>query len=137
VRDRVNRAVSRGKVECTLKLQATESAQAEISLNRPLAQRCGGGGGAGRHYGARQGLRPVDILRWPGAISEPEPICSTSAAVALRCLDEALTELVATRRREGERLADMIRQRSAAMGQLVTQIAPAARKWWPAGGKNC
>ena len=123
VRDRVNRAVSRGKVECTLKFQATEGARAEVSLNRPLAQRLlAVAAELDTIMGARQGLRPVDILRWPGAVSEPEPDLQHIGSDALMCLDEALTELVATRRREGERLADMIRQRSAAMGQLVTQI---------------
>ena len=44
--------------------------------------------------------------------------------VILELVQTALDELIATRRREGEKLADMIRERVARMRELVTQATP-------------
>ncbi|HRX71658.1 MAG: YicC family protein [Candidatus Competibacteraceae bacterium] len=123
VRERIVAALSRGKVEGTLKLQTTGAALTAITLNQPLVERLLEVAGELEHLmGPGTGLRLVDVLRWPGAVSEAEPNLDEIKLTLLAGLDAALAELVATREREGQRTAEMIRQRCIAMREHVKQV---------------
>ena len=115
VRERIAAILSRGKVEGTLKLQ-TASAAPAITLNLPMVERLLEVAGELEHLmGPGTGLKLVDVLRWPGVIHEPEPDLVAIQQAILDSLDAALAELVATREREGERTAELLRQRCAAI----------------------
>ncbi|MEZ5581586.1 MAG: YicC/YloC family endoribonuclease [Candidatus Competibacteraceae bacterium] len=74
VRERIEQGLSRGKVDCTLKLQSS-NALTEISLNRPLTERLLAlASELEQMIGPGQGLRLGDLLRWPGVVSELEPM---------------------------------------------------------------
>lgn len=65
-RERIAAALSRGKVEGTLKLQ-TASAAPAITLNLPMVERLLEVAGELEHLmGPGTGLKLVDVLRWPG-----------------------------------------------------------------------
>jgi uncharacterized protein (TIGR00255 family) len=122
-RERITATLSRGKVEGTLKLQTTGAALTAITLNQPLVERLLEVAGELEHMmGPGAGLRLVDVLRWPGAVNEAEPNLDEIKQTLLAGLDAALAELVATREREGQRTAEMIRQRCAAMRGQVKQV---------------
>ncbi len=116
VRERIGATLSRGKVEASLKLQATNAAPAAISLNLPVVERLLEVASELEHMiGPGTGLRLIDVLRWPGAINEAEPNIDDIRAAVLGGLDTALTELIATREREGQRTAELLRQRCDAI----------------------
>lgn len=122
-RERIATTLSRGKVESTLKLQTTGAALTAITLNQPLVERLLEVAGELEHMmGPGTGLRLVDVLRWPGAVSEAEPNLDEIKQTLLDGLDAALAELVATREREGQRTAEMIQQRCTAMREQVKQV---------------
>ncbi|MCC8988746.1 MAG: YicC family protein [Candidatus Contendobacter sp.] len=121
-RERIAAALSRGKVEGTLKLQ-TASAAPAITLNLPMVERLLEVAGELEHLmGPGTGLKLVDVLRWPGVIHEPEPDLAAIQQAILDSLDAALAELVATREREGERTAELLRQRCAAIRIQVKRV---------------
>jgi len=121
-RERIAAALSRGKVEGTLKLQ-TASAAPAITLNLPMVERLLEVAGELEHrMGPGTGLKLVDVLRWPGVIHEPEPDLVAIQQAILDSLDAALAELVATREREGERTAELLRQRCAAIRVQVKLV---------------
>ncbi len=123
VRERIANAVSRGKVEGSLKLQSAAEGAATISLNRPLTESLlKVAVELEAMIGPGIGLRLGDLLRWPGVVSELEPELETIQSGILAGLDTALAELVATRQREGERTAGMLRQRCEAMQAQVSNI---------------
>lgn len=123
IRERVGSRLSRGKVECSLKFQAGEVEFTDISLNRHLAERLlAVAAELERLMGPGTGLRPIDVLRWPGVVSEPEPDLEPLKAQILACLDEALQELLATREREGARIVEMIQQRCDAIAGQIRQV---------------
>ena len=123
VRERIGHYLSRGKVECSLKFQSAAGALAEITLNRPLVERLlTVAAELEQLMGPGTGLRPVDVLHWPGVVSEAEPDLEEVKMAVLAGLDEALVELVATREREGNRTAEMIRQRCQASSEQVQQV---------------
>jgi len=128
VRERLTRYLSRGKTECNLKFQAAGEALTAISLNRPLAQKLlDVAAELQTVLGDEQALRLGDVLRWPGVVNDAEPDLEPLQGQILDALEQALSELVATRVREGERIAVMIRQRCEQMGehvQIVRQRRP-------------
>jgi uncharacterized protein (TIGR00255 family) len=122
-RERIVALLSRGKVEATLKLQTAGAALTAITLNQPLVERLLEVAGELEHImGPGTGLRLVDVLRWPGAVNETEPNVDEIKLALLAGLDGALAELVATREREGQRTAELIRQRCVAMREQVKQV---------------
>ncbi len=126
VRERVNQRLGRGKVECVLRYRPAPGAIGELQLNESylgqlvvLLQQ------------VQQQLpqaRQPDLL---GVLSWPEVVLTTSADLtpvqeaAMALLEQALDELVATREREGARLAELIRQRC---DQLAEQVEKARRR---------
>ena len=56
-------------------------------------------------------LDPVDVLRWPGVIADPEIDAEPLYAEALAVIDAALTAIAGMRASEGERIAAMIESR--------------------------
>jgi len=122
-RERIGGVLSRGKVECTLKLQTAGATAAALTLNRPLVERLLDVAAEVEHLmGPGTGLRLVDVLRWPGAVSEAEPDLDEIRLAILDGLDAALRELVVTREREGQRTAELLRQRCDAMRVQVELV---------------
>ncbi len=123
VRERIAAKLNRGKVEGMLKLQTTGAALTGITLNQPVVERLLEVAGELEHLiGPGAGLRLVDVLRWPGVVSEAEPDLDEIKLTLLNSLDAALAELVATREREGQRTAELIQQRCVAMREQVRQV---------------
>ncbi len=122
-RERIAARLNRGKVEGTLKLQTTGAALTGMTLNQPVVERLLAVAGELEHLiGPGTGLRLIDVLRWPGVVSEAEPDLDEIRLTLLSSLDTALAELVATREREGQRTAELIQQRCTAMREQVKQV---------------
>ena len=123
VRERIGAALSRGKVECTLKLQTAGAALTAITLNQPLVGRLLEIASELEHMmGPGTGLRLADVLRWPGVVNETEPDLDEIRLAILGCLDAALAELIATREREGRRTAELLQQRCDAIRTQVGRV---------------
>ncbi len=133
VREAVGRRLERGKIDATLRLQPTEAGAApsldRVAANQLLA--------AAEEIAALEvGLAPLsvsDVLRWPGVLRSPALDAESLGARALELLATALEELVATRRREGERLRALIEERlrgvKALLGRLTTLLPDVARDY--------
>ncbi|MBK8182825.1 MAG: YicC family protein [Candidatus Competibacteraceae bacterium] len=123
VRERIAAALSRGKVECSLKLQTTGAALTAITLNHALVERLLKIADEVEHMiGPGTGLQLGEILRWPGVVDEAEPDLDEIKQVILDCLDTALAELIATREREGQRTAELLQQRCEAIRNQVRRV---------------
>jgi uncharacterized protein (TIGR00255 family) len=69
-------------------------------------------------------LRVADVLRWPGVIAESPLDEEETRRLAAGLCRKALDELVATRTREGTKLAAAVGERIAAMRRRLEQAAP-------------
>lgn len=69
-------------------------------------------------------LRVGDVLRWPGVIVESPLDEDQTRRLAAEVCARALDELVASRTREGAKLAAAIAERVAAMRRRLEQVAP-------------
>jgi uncharacterized protein (TIGR00255 family) len=123
LRKRIGSAVKRGKVDCTLKLAANGGAEARAvidaervaelrSLEQSVLELCPD---ATR-------LSVLEILRWPGVLGDDAAVRESLSEPALASFDEAVAALRAAREREGERLAELLRERLAAISGLMAEI---------------
>jgi uncharacterized protein (TIGR00255 family) len=62
------------------------------------------------------------VLRWPGVIEAANPDSEALLGAGRTVFQQTLEELGAMRLREGKRLSDLIEQRCAGIGTLVTQV---------------
>ena len=69
-------------------------------------------------------LRVGDVLRWPGVVAESPLDEEETRRLATALCARALEELVASRRREGEKLAAAVGERVAAMRRRLAEVAP-------------
>ncbi|MGA7802496.1 MAG: YicC/YloC family endoribonuclease [Gammaproteobacteria bacterium] len=123
VRERVSARIRRGKVECNLRFRPDPAATPEIVLNGEyldrLLQACGGVEG---RLPRAAPVNPVDLLRWPGVVSEAERDLGAVMEEALAGLDAALAEMVATREREGEQIAGWLLSRCEAIDTQAVEV---------------
>ena len=69
-------------------------------------------------------LRVGDVLRWPGVIAESPLDEERARRLAAEVCARALDELVASRSREGAKLAAALAERVAAMRRRIDEVAP-------------
>jgi uncharacterized protein (TIGR00255 family) len=123
VRERLNTRLGRGKLDVSLKFKPGGGAEAGLQINHRMAEqlisveremaqllRCD------------SVLRPLDLLRWPGVLEEQEQDYTPVKQQALVLLETTLDSLIDNRLREGERLAEIVRQRCEAMQAQVVQV---------------
>lgn len=119
VREHCRKALSRGKVECTLRYQLA-SAEGSLTLNEALVKELAEA--ASRVEGLLQHPAPVnvaEIMRFPGVLGGVDVNLADLQKDALSLLDEALVALSESRAREGDALAEMITDR---LDQVLVQV---------------
>jgi uncharacterized protein (TIGR00255 family) len=123
VRERLQQNVQRGKIECTLRYIKNRSQQMAPNINQPLLQQLLSAAttidAQLPHHGV---YNIVELLRWPGLLIDPKPDYDALSTRALHVLDCAITDLIAARQREGQRLQCFIEQRSDSLQQLIKQV---------------
>jgi uncharacterized protein (TIGR00255 family) len=125
LRELIVARVSRGKLDCRVYLNENAQVLAVDRLNPEALERL-------KELAAQvqktlpqaAPLRVADVLRWPGVVAEPKADEEATRALAADLCRKALEELVASRRREGAKLAAAIGERVAAMRRRIEQAAP-------------
>jgi len=116
----VSRHLKRGKIECGLRLRWNEDALPPLKINSTvLSQLAAGVRDVGAHFPETAPVNPLDVLRWPRAVEDPERDAGPAQESAASLLDEALAELVAARENEGGRLAELLLDRCTTIATLV------------------
>ena len=122
VRERINKRLGRGKLDCGLRFQAARELGAEVQVNEPLVgQLLKAAEQLMQHLHSSPLPTVMDIMRWPGVLETAEQDFTPVQQAAVALLDEALDDLISAREREGERLAGLIRQRLQAMREQVAR----------------
>jgi len=125
LREKLAAAIGRGKIDCRLQLQPNATAGAQLALNPTLvAQLAAVEGEIRRMLPAAAPLSAAEVLRWPGVLASEaiSPERLQTECVAL--LDAVLAEFLASRAREGARLADVLRERLARMRTAIAKVDP-------------
>ena len=125
IRERISARLGRGKVECRLNLQAGHAAPRSMALNAALLDQLADAQNSLRsRFVDAAALSVNELLRWPGMLADDSLGFDEMLPAIVALTNAALDDLVATRGREGEKLADMIRERVARMRELVAVATP-------------
>jgi uncharacterized protein (TIGR00255 family) len=125
LRERISARLNRGKVDCRLYLLPSTTTVREAGLNRALlAQLAELQAGVRERLPEAPPLSVAEVLRWPGMLGDDGVAADTLQAECAALAQSALDELVATRAREGGKLAEMILDRVERMRELVARATP-------------
>lgn len=125
LREAITGKLKRGKVECRFNLQAKDSAPRDLAINGMLlGQLKAAQAFIQAELPQATPLSVAEVLRWPGILADDSVTFEALQPEIAVTIAAALDELIATRRREGEKLAEMIRGRIARMRELVATVQP-------------
>ena len=129
IRTCLGQYLSRGKIEATLRLVMEPGAiSSKLELNPGLAREIlEAHQEMARLAGVEQQADISGMLSWPGLIEEKRPDPAPLRAAAMELLVEAAQELQAGRGREGEQMANAIRERLTGVATITANI----RLWLP------
>ncbi len=120
LRERLQAALSRGKVDCQVVWRKAPGEAGLVVDERLAAEVVGAAELVRAAHGTLAPLSVADVLRWPGVVSaRPGPVLDEP--VALAC-ERALAALVDHRRREGGRLAQGLREKFDLMDAEATAL---------------
>ncbi len=125
LRERIAERVGRGKLELRGYLQAqTTIARARQPNLAAIDELTGLEAAVLQRLPQARPLSVSDVLRWPGVLDDDSPAAGEIQQQALQLVGRLLDEFVASRQREGARLAAVLREKAATMRSIVDGVAP-------------
>jgi uncharacterized protein (TIGR00255 family) len=123
IRETVRKRLSRGKVECQLRYQSVENSTTEINLNQNLVFKLlNANKEIEEMTGSSGSLSNMEILRWPGVVSDQQMDTASIDKQAIRLFSLALDDLISSREREGEELKGFVQKRLDAIREIVISV---------------
>jgi uncharacterized protein (TIGR00255 family) len=123
VRERVATRLARGKLDCTLRHTPAPGGSGGLRVNRHYLEQLLS---VAREVAQLIGQSPqpavFELLRLPGVLQEEQPDLGPVMKRALTLLDRALDSLIATREREGARLAGLIAERCERLALCASRV---------------
>ena len=123
LRQVVGDRLKRGKVECAFHYRRAIDANADMELNEELiallSSKINDVSSELRNAGR---VDPLDILRWPGVVQQPQVDVEPLLAEALSLLEAAVAAMAEMRASEGERIGAMLESRCAEIETLATAV---------------
>lgn len=125
VREALRKTLSRGKVECTLRLKLDETSAPEIAIDsQRLTQLIAACAQVEALCPRTAKVDPLAALQWPGVLQSTSVDFQQISADALAEFPQALEQLKAMRQREGAALKQFIEQRLEGIVSEVEEIRP-------------
>jgi len=125
IRQGIQRALKRGKVDCKLSFKENEQAGQQLTVNDEVLKRLSTLVDATQaHFKNTQPVNVLDVLNMPGVL-ETKAIASSQLLSAIEtALPQALTALSKARANEGEKLKAIILERLNEVAALVATVKP-------------
>jgi uncharacterized protein (TIGR00255 family) len=127
LREAIAPRVSRGKVDVRASVQHRATQQPEVVLRAGALDALAAAQDAVlRRLPGASPMSVADCLRFPGVVDDPQPDPALWVGAFRPLVTRAIDELLASRVREGARLAEVIRERARAMAAIVATLKPRA-----------
>jgi uncharacterized protein (TIGR00255 family) len=124
-RELVAKAISRGKLDCTLKVTAADRMGAPAVLVSDTLQALRAlETGVKAVFPEAAPLTTLEVLRWPGVLEEPVQNLDELSQPIKDCLAATLAALQDARAREGGRIAEQLAKRNTGITELLDGIRP-------------
>ncbi len=123
IREKIGQTVKRGKLEVSLRLQASSGEMRPIHINSETLKQL--------QQGAEQLLQAtpdllqptwLELLRWPGLLSDEKVNEDKMSTSVLAMLEACLADLVLSRQSEGQKLQQIIQQRLTSMLAIIDDV---------------
>ena len=132
LREKLRQSLTRGKIECSLRIETKKQTNAELNLNKELANQVIQSLQWIKAQAGEGEINLTDVLRYPGVVEAQEQDLDAISQDLLTAFDDLLTDFIAMRGREGEKLNDIIRQRLDAIAVEADKVRsqmPAVLQW--------
>ena len=132
LREKLRQSLTRGKIECSLRIETKKQTNSELNLNKELANQVIQSLQWIKTQAGEGEINLTDVLRYPGVVEAQEQDLDAISQDLLTAFDDLLTDFIAMRGREGEKLNDIIQQRLDAItveADKVRSQMPAVLQW--------
>ena len=132
LREKLRQSLTRGKIECSLRIETKKQTNAELNLNKELANQVIQSLQWIKAQAGEGEINLTDVLGYPGVVEAQEQDLDAISQDLLTAFDDLLTDFIAMRGREGEKLNDIIQQRLDAIAVEADKVRsqmPAVLQW--------
>ena len=132
LREKLRQSLTRGKIECSLRIETKKQTNSELNLNKELANQVIQSLQWIKSQAGEGEINLTDLLRYPGVVEAQEQDLDAISQDLLTAFDDLLTDFIAMRGREGEKLNDIIQQRLDAItveADKVRSQMPTVLQW--------
>ena len=127
LRERLRNSLTRGKVECSLRVELAQASNNKIALNNDYAEQVITSLKTLQSIAGEGEINLVDVLRYPGVVDAQSQDLDQIAQDLLAGFEQILTDFIAMRGREGANLQAIIQQRL----DNITEIAQSVQNQMP------
>lgn len=132
LRERLRTTLTRGKVECSLRIELNTNQNNGLTLNQEYAKQVISSLQWLKETAQEGEINLVDILRFPGVVDNQNQDLDQISQDLLDGFEQILTEFIAMRGREGANLQALIQQRLDAIATEATKVQaqmPSVLQW--------
>ncbi len=125
IRERIAAELKRGKVECRISLARPVAGSSSLAVDAGrIAELARAGAEVARLVPGIAPLTTAEVLRWPGVVAETSVPAEALAARVHELVNQALSDLAASRAREGDKIKAMLTGACDAILAQVQRVAP-------------
>ncbi len=125
LREAVAAGLTRGKVDCRLTFTPAGAGERSLSPDgKAMAALAEAGAAVAAVFPQARALSVNEVLHWPGVLANAEVAPDQIREDVAKLAAQAVAELTQTRRREGGKLGQVLRERLESMAALVAQAQP-------------
>jgi uncharacterized protein (TIGR00255 family) len=122
-RQQASAVLGRGKVECGLFFRRATDQKTEMQIDADLVALISARiSEVSAKLPATAAVNPVEILRWPGVMQQPEIDAEPLFDAATTLLDTTLHAIDSMRLSEGQRIAEMLESRCVEIAAIATTV---------------
>ena len=122
LRELARKHLQRGKIDCSLQLNIATGA-GKVAIDQKLTEQyISASEQLARQMENPAPVSPLDILKWPGVLKEPEVDRDALKQALTTLFENTLVQLQQGRGREGEKLKSLIEQRLEAISSEVDAV---------------
>lgn len=122
LRERLRAALTRGKVECSLRIELNANSNSEIAINQDYVKQVINSLKWLKETANEGEINLVDVLRFPGVVDAQNQDTDQIAQDLLAGFEQILADFIAMRGREGANLQNLIQQRLDSIAEIASKV---------------
>ena len=127
LRNKLKARLNRGKIDCQLRIGHSQASEASLSIDEELLEDLTGAlATIIPKLETVAPVNPLEVLKWPGILSEPTEDEESIKKTVVELFDSALAQLIEMRSSEGAELRKIILEKLADLRSIVDQAATEA-----------